>query len=128
MAEGFLRSLAADLEVCSAGTRPSSVVNPAAVQVMKEIGIDIGHHRPKDVGEFLNDSFDWVITVCDDAERNCPSFAGHVKRRLHLAFPDPAQALGTPDEVLAAFRKVRDQIKAAFGALWERELSPRQDP
>lgn len=127
MAEGFLRSLGAELEVFSAGTRPSSTVNPAAVQVMREIGIDISHHQPKHVSEFLNRSFDCVITVCDDAERNCPSFAGQVKGRLHLSFHDPAQASGTPEEILDAFRKVRDQIKAGFSALREKELSPHQE-
>lgn len=114
MAEGFLKSLDPDLEVYSAGTHPSAQVNTSAVQVMKEIGIDISHGRPKPVSEFLKDSFDYVITVCGEAEENCPAFSGQVKHRLHIGFPDPAKASGSQEEVLVAFRTVRDQIKARF--------------
>ena len=73
MAEGFLKSLDPNLEVYSAGTQSSVHVNPVAIQVMQEIGIDISHGLPKNVGQFLKDSFDYVITVCDDADRIAPS-------------------------------------------------------
>ena len=76
MAEGLLRSLDSNLEVHSAGTQPAPEVHPAAIQVMKEIGLDISSSRPKPVSQFLKDSFDYVITVCHDADQNCPSFTG----------------------------------------------------
>ncbi len=94
----------------SAGTDPADHVHPKAVSVMDEIGIDISHHRTKTVDIFLNDSFDYVITVCDDARENCPVFAGDVKHRLHIGFPDPAKATGTEEEIMNVFREVRDQI------------------
>src|SRR5262245_3953903 len=122
MAEGFLRSLDASLEVFSAGTRPERTVNPSAVQVMKEIGIDIGSGFPKSVNRFLQSFFDYVITVCDDAHRGCPAFTGQVGHRLHIGFADPARATGSEDEVLDAFCRVRDQIREHFFEFCEREL------
>lgn len=126
MAEGFLSSLNPNLEVCSAGTQPASEVHPSAIQVMKEIGIDISSSRPKDVKQFLKDGFEYVITVCDDADQNCPSFTGHVKSRLHLGFSDPAKATGSEEEVLVAFRKVRDQVRARFSEFYEKHLGSSQ--
>ena len=126
MAEGFLKSLNPGLEVHSAGTRPAPEVHPSAIQVMKEIGIDISSTRPKDVRQFLKDGFDYVITVCDDADQNCPSFTGHVESRLHLGFPDPAKATGSEEEVLVAFRKVRDQIRSRFSEFYEKHLRSSQ--
>jgi arsenate reductase len=125
MAEGFLKSLDPYLEVYSAGTQPSVQVNPAAIQVMQEIGIDISHGLPKNVSQFLSDSFDYVITVCDDADQNCPVFTGRVKHRLHIGFADPARAVGSQEEVLAVFRTVRDQIKARFSQFYNRTVKPR---
>lgn len=125
MAEGFLKSLGPELEVHSAGTQPSVHVNPAAIQVMQEIGIDISHGLPKNVSQFLSDSFDYVITVCDDADQNCPVFTGRVKHRLHIGFADPARAVGSQEEVLAVFRTVRDQIKARFSQFYNRTVKPR---
>ena len=122
MAEGFLKSFDPGLEVHSAGTRPAFEVHPSAIQVMKETGIDISSGRPKDVKQFLKDMFDYVITVCDDADQNCPSFTDHVKSRLHLGFPDPAKATGSNEEVLIAFRNVRDQIRARFSEFYEKHL------
>jgi len=127
MAEGLLKSLDPNLEVCSAGTHPSSQVNPSAIQVMKEIGIDVSSSRPKNVSQFLKDSFDYVITVCDDADQNCPSFTGHVKHRLHIGFADPVRAAGSPEEILVAFRTVRDKIRVRFSEFWEREVKSRQN-
>src|SRR4030042_6423368 len=114
MAEGFLKSFDESLEVFSAGTKPAVRVNHRAIQVMNEAGIDISKQYPKNVDEFLNDSFDYVITVCDDANESCPFFYGKVKHRLHIRFEDPALAKGTEKEVLAVFRKVRDDITERF--------------
>jgi arsenate reductase len=114
MAEGFLKSFEKDLRVYSAGTSPTSKVHPNAIQVMKEIGIDLSKNYPKSVDQFLNESFDYVITVCDNAKETCPVFLGKVGKQLHVGFEDPAEATGTEEEILFVFRKVRDQIKKDF--------------
>ncbi|MBN2414121.1 arsenate reductase ArsC [candidate division KSB1 bacterium] len=114
MAEGFLKSFDSSLLVYSAGTNPSDRVHPLAVQVMKEAGIDISSGFPKDVKQFLNKSFDFVITVCDNAKETCPVFTGNVKHQLHIGFEDPAEATGTEKEVLNIFRRVRDEINKEF--------------
>lgn len=119
MAEGFLKAFDSDLEVYSAGTSPSSAVHPKAVQVMREIGIDISAGRPQDVEEFLDQSFDYVITVCDNAKETCPTFLGDVKEQLHIGFEDPADATGTEDEILAEFRRIRDEIKRDFKSFYQ---------
>ena len=128
MTEGFLRSFNPQLEVFSAGTAPAPRVNPYAVKVMKEVGLDISGGTPKNVREFLGQSFDFVITVCDDADRNCPNFRGKVGKRMHLGFPDPAKATGTDEEKLRVFRRVRDDIKLRFHAFYETELRARRVP
>lgn len=110
MAEGLLRHLAGDrFEVCSAGAKPSSV-RPEAVAVMKEVGIDISGNRSKHVDEFAGEAFDYVLTVCDNAKETCPLYPGHTNR-LHQSFEDPALVQGSEEERLAAFRRVRDQIR-----------------
>jgi len=114
MAEGFLKSFDKQLTVESAGTEPAIQVNPNAVKVMAEVGIDISKNKPKLVDQFIGQEWDYVITVCDNAKETCPAFLGNVKHRLHIGFEDPAEAKGTPEEVLAVFRKVRDQIKDRF--------------
>lgn len=114
MAEGFLKSLDSNLTVESAGTEPATQVNPNAVKVMAEVGIDISKNKPKLVDQFINQGWDYVITVCDNAKVTCPAFLGKVKHRLHIGFEDPAKATGTPDEVTEIFRKVRDEIKEKF--------------
>jgi len=114
MAEGYLRSFDNNLEVFSAGTKPEVKVNPNSAKVMKEIGIDISSQYPQDVIEFIDKSFDYVITVCDNAREVCPVFNGEVKQQLHIPFEDPADATGTEEEVLAVYRKVRDEIKEQF--------------
>jgi arsenate reductase len=111
MAEGFLRSFAPGLKVASAGTIPARQVHPIAIRVMKEAGIDLTGQRPKNVDEFLHAGFDYVLTVCDDAKESCPVFTGRVGERLHRRFDDPAGATGTEEEILAEFRRVRDEIK-----------------
>lgn len=110
MAEGWLDHLAGDrFLVRSAGTQPSRV-HPLAIEVMREAGIDISHHRSKSVEEFWGEPFDYVITVCDAAREACPVFP-HAGAHLHWSFPDPAAGGGSPDQQLARFRRVRDAIR-----------------
>jgi arsenate reductase len=122
MAEGFLKSFDKNLEVYSAGTKPAENVNPFAVKAMKEIGIDIGQAVPENVEKYLSESFDYVITVCNNAKETCPIFIGFVKRRLHIGFEDPADAKGTEEEIFSVFREVRDKIKKDFYELYLKEL------
>ena len=114
MAEGFLRSFDSALEVFSAGTKPAESVHPIAVKVMREEWIDISLYKPKSVEEYLYRPFDYVITVCDAANESCPLFTGTVEHRLHIGFDDPAEAKGTQEEVLAVFRRVRNEINQRF--------------
>lgn len=110
MAEGLLRNLAGDkFEVESAGTI-ASFVRPQAIAAMEEIDIDITNHRSKSVEEFVSQSFDFVVTVCDNANESCPIFPGKTER-IHWSFDDPAEAEGTEEEKLAKFRAVRNQIR-----------------
>lgn len=118
MAEGIIRNISKDFLVFSAGTRPEKIVNPYAVEVMKEIGLDISGHYPKNADEFKDENFDYVITVCDNAREVCPVFTGNVKNRLHIGFEDPFNATGTDEEKRIVYRKVRDQIKEAFEKLF----------
>ena len=116
MAEGILRQAAGDLfDVHSAGSKPAGYVHPKAIAVMKEIGIDISGHASKHMNEFLDRKIDTVITVCGNADQACPMFPGQVNR-YHWSFDDPAHATGTEEEILNAFRRVRDQIKLVFEA------------
>jgi arsenate reductase len=109
MAEGIMNALYGDkFQAFSAGTNPSKV-NPLAIEVLKEIGIDISHHRSKSIDEFKGETFDYVVTVCDNAKENCPYFPGG-KKYVHRGFMDPASVEGTYEEKLSAFRKVRDEI------------------
>lgn len=114
MAEAFLKSFDPSLDVYSAGTDPSRFVHPKAIKVMDEIGIDISANQPKSVDVFLNDEFDYVITVCGGAKETCPAFIGNVKNRLHIGFDDPAEASGTEEEIFDEFRRIRDEIKNGF--------------
>ncbi|MBX5477421.1 MAG: arsenate reductase ArsC [Clostridia bacterium] len=110
MAEAWTRALHGDtIEAMSAGTRPT-VVHPMAVEVMREVGIDIAHQRSKSVEEFLGERFDAVITLCGDARESCPLFP-HATRTIHMGFPDPARVTGSPEEARAAFRRVRDDLR-----------------
>ncbi len=114
MAEGFLQSFDPALSVFSAGTEPAGRVNPYAIRVMQELGIDLSTHHPKNVDEFLNETWDFVITVCGGANESCPAFTGQVSTRLHIGFEDPAEATGTEDEILQEFRRIRDEIREGF--------------
>jgi arsenate reductase len=110
MAEGFLRSVAGGcFDVLSAGTDPRGV-NPLAVEVMQESGVDISHHRSKDVGEFIQQRVDWVVTVCDRAKNLCPVFP-FAFRKEHWSLEDPAEAGGTKGQRAAVFRRIRDEIE-----------------
>jgi len=122
MAEGFLKTFEENLEVFSAGTDPSDEVHPKAIQVMQELGIDLTKNYPKSVDEFLDQEFDYVITVCGGAKENCPAFMGKVKNRLHIGFEDPADATGTEEEILFEFRKIRDEIKRDFVEFFNENL------
>ena len=116
MAEGILHAAAGDLiEVHSAGSKPAGYVHPKAIQVLKEIGIDISGHTSKHMNEFLNRKVTTVITVCGNADQACPMYPGQVNRH-HWGFDDPAHAKGTEEEILGEFRRVRDQIQLVFGA------------
>ncbi|NJL95970.1 MAG: arsenate reductase ArsC [Anaerolineae bacterium] len=120
MAEAWLQHLGGDrFAVFSAGTQPSRV-NPVAIQAMAEAGLDLSGHRSKSLTEFLDQPFDYVITVCDAASESCPAFPGPAQR-LHWSFPDPAAA-PEGEARLAAFRAVRDGLRARFEN-WLAEVS-----
>jgi arsenate reductase len=122
MAEGLLRHDAGDaFEVESAGTRPGTV-RPEAIAAMRELGIDISGHRSKHVDEFDAQRFDYVITVCDTAKESCPVFMGAVKR-LHHSFDDPPPSVGTDEERMAIFRRVRDELRAYLHGFAQTESS-----
>jgi arsenate reductase len=110
MAEGLVNhDLAGRVQAFSAGVRPSQV-NPRAIQVMSELGIDISQQRSKSVDNLKGEQFDLVITVCDRAAGECPLFPGNTEI-MHVGFPDPAQATGTEEEILTVFRQVRDDLR-----------------
>ncbi len=113
MAQGFLQSFDKNLHVSSAGS-----VNSKAVEVMREVGIDISHNAPTMVDNYIGYEWDYVITVCDDANETCPAFLGKVKHRLHMGFEDPSHAKGTDAFIWSEFRRVRDQIKNEFYKLY----------
>lgn len=116
LAEGILRAAAGDLfEVASAGSKPAGYVHPLSVEVMHEIGIDIGSHRSKHLDEFLPHSVETVITVCGNADQACPMFPGQLNRH-HWGFEDPAHATGSHEDQLVVFRRVRDEIRRVFEA------------
>jgi arsenate reductase len=116
LAEGILGVAAGDsLNVQSAGSKPAGYVHPLAIQVMKEIGIDISAHQSKHMNEFLQQPVETVITVCGNADQACPMFPGQLNRH-HWGFDDPAKATGTDKEKLTVFRRVRDEIKRVFEA------------
>ncbi len=125
MAHGFLQSFDNNLIVRSAGTEPAARVNPTAIQVMRESGIDISSHKPESVDQYKTEEWDYVITVCDHANETCPVFSGKVKNRLHIGFEDPSHAKGTEDFILSEFRRVRDEIKNAFYELYIDQIKPQ---
>ena len=140
MAHGFLESFDSRLQVRSAGTEPrlrrgelatgmgateaSGKLNPKAVEAMKEIGVDISHHTSDSVDMYLDDEWDYVITVCGGANENCPAFLGKVKKRLHIGFDDPTYATGTDEFIWSEYIRVRDEIRVAFQKLYAEEIKP----
>jgi len=114
MAQGFLQSFSEALSVYSAGTEPAKEVHPLAIKTMAEAGIDISKNVPARVDDYLDREWDYVITVCDQANESCPLFTGKVKHRLHMGFEDPAKATGSREEVEQVFQNIRDQIKKTF--------------
>lgn len=125
MAHGILQSLDASLNVFSGGTEPAPQVNPTAIEVMKEIGIDISGHVPTHVNTYLNQQWDYVITVCDGANASCPAFNGLVKHRIHIGFDDPSHATGSPEFILSEFRRVRDEIRSRFTEFYNEEIKDK---
>lgn len=98
-------------------------VNPLAVKVMQELGVDISSHYPISVERYLDEKWDYVITVCGGANESCPAFTGHVEHRLHIGFDDPSEAAGTDEFILEEFRRVRDEIKCKFTEFYITQLS-----
>ncbi len=125
MAHGFLQSFDSRIEVKSAGTQPAKAVNPTAVKVMSEAGVEIGHHKPTLVDDYLNQEWDYVITVCDDANETCPVFVGKVKNRLHIGFEDPSHKTGTEEYVMSEFYRIRDLIKERFYEFYKSQIRVR---
>jgi arsenate reductase len=116
LAEGILRATVGEAaEVASAGSDPAGYVHPMAVEVMKEIEIDISAHTSKHLDEFLQREVHTVITVCGNADQACPIFPGQAEKH-HWPFDDPAKATGSEEEIRAVFRRVRDEIRAKFEA------------
>jgi arsenate reductase len=116
LAEGILKAaLGSGYRVASAGSKPAGYVHPLAIRAMQEIGIDISAHNSKHLDEFLSQNVETVITVCGNADQVCPMFPGQVNR-YHFPFDDPAHAQGSEEEQFTVFRRVRDEIRAVFGA------------
>jgi arsenate reductase (thioredoxin) len=124
MAQGFLKSFDSNIEVFSAGTNPAATINERAITVMKEVGIDISNHKPESVDMYLNEVWDYVITVCDEANEKCPVFIGKVNHRLHIGFEDPSKVNGSDEFIWSEFRRVRDEIRSKFNELYIMHIKP----
>ena len=121
-AHGFLHSFNKNIEVFSAGTEASGKLNQVAVKAMQDIGIDISMHTSDSVEKYLNEAWDYVITVCGGANEKCPAFIGNVKHRLHIGFDDPSFAVGTEEFVWSEYIRVRDEIKESFWKLYSEKI------
>lgn len=128
MAHGFLQSFDENIKVYSGGTVPATQVNAKAVEVMKEVGIDISSHVPTHVNTYLHQEWDYVITVCGGAHESCPMFTGNVRHRLHIGFDDPATATGTDEQITDKFRRVRDEIQEKFAEFYITEIQKKELP
>jgi len=122
MAHGYLQSFDKNLEVYSAGTEASGKLNEKAVLAMKEIGLDISGHTSDSVDKYIDQEWDYVITVCGGANENCPAFLGKVKHRLHIGFDDPSHAVGSDEFIWSEFERVREEIRVGFRKFYEEEL------
>ena len=125
MAQGFLQAFDPRLEVFSAGTKIAKEVNPLALKVMAEAGIDLSSHVPKSAALYLNEEWEYVITVCGGAKESCPMFSGKVAHRLHMGFDDPSEAIGSPEFIYGEFLRIRDEIKERFYKFYLDELKPQ---
>lgn len=128
MAHGFLQSFDNGIQVFSGGTHPAGKVNPLAVEAMTEAGIDISRHVPTHVAGFLDDTWDYVITVCDNARETCPAFTGNVRKRLHIGFDDPSEATGTAEFIKSEFVRVRNAVKDEFARFYITEIKRQELP
>ncbi len=124
MAHGFLQSFDKELTVCSAGTEASGQLNAKAVAAMQDASIDISHHTSDSVEKYLNQEWDYVITVCGGANESCPAFLGKVKHRLHIGFDDPSHAIGTDEFIWSEFIRVRNEIKEDFWKFYTENIKP----
>ncbi len=122
MAHGFLQSFDSNLVVRSAGTEAAGKLNEKAVAVMKEVGIDISHHTSDPVEMYLDEEWDYVITVCGGANEACPAFMGIVKQRIHMGYDDPSHATGTDEFIWSEFQRIREMIRQDFFEFYERNL------
>lgn len=122
MAQGFLQSFDNNIEVFSAGTEPASGISEKAITVMKEAGIDIINHKPESVNKYTGEAWDYVITVCDEANETCPVFYGKVTHRMHIGFEDPSKVKGSEEFIMNEFRSIRDEIKRKFQEFYEENL------
>lgn len=120
IAQGWLKTINPSLNVHSAGTNPAKKVNPLAIEVMKESGVDISSQKPKSVDEYLGMDWDYIITVCDDAKETCPVFLGDAKHRLHYSFDDPSKAEGSEEFIWNEFQRVSLEINHIFFFLNEK--------
>ncbi|MGB3901983.1 MAG: arsenate reductase ArsC [Bacteroidales bacterium] len=118
MAEAFLQSFDSNLIIFSAGTKPEDKVDDMAIAVMQELGIDISQKIPKSVEKYINEYWDYVITVCDNAKETCPVFLGDVRHRIHIGFEDPSNIQGSDEYRLNEYRRIRDEIKEKFLQLY----------
>ena len=128
MAQAFLASFDSSLNVFSAGIEPAEKINPKAVAVMGEVEIDLSGAYPKDVRLYLDEEWDYVITVCGGANENCPMFTGKVKHRLHFGFDDPASVTGDTEYVMSEFRRIRNEIKNKFFSFYMEEIKEQELP
>lgn len=122
MAHGFLQSFDSNIQVESAGTEASGKLNQNALKAMSEIGIDISKHTSDPVSKYLNETWDYVITVCGGANESCPTFIGNVKNRIHIGFDDPSHAVGADEFIWSEFIRVRNEIKAGFHKFYIEEV------
>lgn len=125
MAHGFLQSFDPKITVCSAGTQASGKLNSRAIAVMKDAGIDISHHTSDPVEKYLDEEWDYVITVCGGANESCPTFTGKVKHRMHIGFDDPSHTIGPDEFIRSEFIRVRDEIREAFYKFYIDEIKPQ---
>jgi Protein-tyrosine-phosphatase len=125
MAHGWLQSFDKNITVCSAGTKAAGKLNEKAVAIMNEAGIDISKHTSDQVEKYLDEEWDYVITVCGGANEVCPAFIGNVKHRLHMGYDDPSHVVGSEEFIWSEFRRVRDEIKMGFYKLYIEQIKPQ---